>query len=179
MYVNYNKKKCVLHSQNFQKQTPKNFQTRRLTSDTPVLDPPMYVHVCILESNGNHPREHKKTPLFQTALTLVEKNERIFWKVITYRSIQIVWFRKIMTCTCEFIIMWTFDVFGCWVIQVLILKSRSFFVQVLCVVLSILTCILVTLTSTRGYHCQSEVTAPREYYIGAGALIFVFVSEAV
>lgn len=61
----------------------------------------------------------------------------------------------------------------------LILKSRSFFVQVLCIVLSILTSVIVTLTSTRGYHCQPEVAAPREYYIGAGALIFVFVSEAV
>ena len=54
-------KKCVLHSQKFQKQTPKHFQTGRLTSDTPVLDPPMYVHVCILESNGNDPQDHKKT----------------------------------------------------------------------------------------------------------------------
>nr|XP_022309966.1 multidrug resistance-associated protein 1-like isoform X1 [Crassostrea virginica] len=59
------------------------------------------------------------------------------------------------------------------------LNIRSVIKSVLCVVLSILTSVIVTLTSTRGYHCQPEVAAPREYYIGAGALIFVFLYLAI
>ncbi|XP_056002528.1 multidrug resistance-associated protein 1-like isoform X2 [Ostrea edulis] len=46
--------------------------------------------------------------------------------------------------------------------------------SVLCVVLSLLTCVSIALTSSRGYHCQSGVSAPDEFYVGAVALLVVF-----
>lgn len=50
------------------------------------------------------------------------------------------------------------------------------FLQVFCVVLAVLTSVILALNSTRGYHCRPELPVPEEFYIGAGALVFIFVS---
>ncbi|XP_062605644.1 multidrug resistance-associated protein 1-like, partial [Saccostrea cucullata] len=59
------------------------------------------------------------------------------------------------------------------------LGIRSVIKSLLCIVLATLTCANVVLSSTRGYHCDSHASVPEEYYIGAGALIFVFIYLSV
>ncbi|XP_061170519.1 multidrug resistance-associated protein 1-like [Saccostrea echinata] len=59
------------------------------------------------------------------------------------------------------------------------LGIRSVMKSILCIVLASLTCANLVLSSTRGYHCESAALVPEEFYIGAGALIFVFVYLAV
>uniref|UniRef100_K1Q6K3 Multidrug resistance-associated protein 1 n=1 Tax=Magallana gigas TaxID=29159 RepID=K1Q6K3_MAGGI len=59
------------------------------------------------------------------------------------------------------------------------LGARSVIKSFFCVVLAVLTSVILALNSTQGYHCRPELPVPEEFYIGAGALVFIFVYLAV
>nr|XP_034320755.1 multidrug resistance-associated protein 1 isoform X2 [Crassostrea gigas] len=59
------------------------------------------------------------------------------------------------------------------------LGARSVIKSFFCVVLAVLTSVILALNSTQGFHCRPELPVPEEFYIGAGALVFIFVYLAV